>query len=219
MVRTSVVSAEVFLLFTNMKKYSILCLFLMFGYFSLAQKYYNILYETRWETEYGKSRPVYKSRLLIKDSLAYEYVFNGNDIGKQPYGKRFMGHSTYFNLSSGLMLFQTQPWDNRKFLIEDTIQKFHWEIANEEKTILNHICKKATGIINGNKYIAWFAPSIPISVGPNRYGGLPGIILQLILVKDQQVSTIIEINNQPFEIVQPAVGNKMTAQQFEKLKR
>ena len=37
----------------------------------------------------------------------------------------------------------------------------------------------ATCLFRGRSYEAWFTPSIPISAGPNLFGGLPGLILEL----------------------------------------
>ena len=61
----------------------------------------------------------------------------------------------------------------------DTLHNIEWEIINGSKEILNYNCKQATGMYSGRKYIAWFTEEIPIPSGPNRYCGLPGLILEL----------------------------------------
>ena len=57
------------------------------------------------------------------------------------------------------------------------IQK--WNIINETQKILGHNCKKATCRFRGRDYIAWYATDIPISRGPYKFAGLPGLILKI----------------------------------------
>ncbi len=62
-----------------------------------------------------------------------------------------------------------------------------WILTNETKKIEGFICYKATTfkiIINPSgtfkfPVIAWYCPKIPLSFGPNGYGKLPGLILEL----------------------------------------
>ncbi|MHC0444058.1 GLPGLI family protein [Flavobacterium sp. 3-218] len=62
-----------------------------------------------------------------------------------------------------------------------------WVLENETKEIEGFVCYKATSTkkVNNGKgnfvfpVIAWYCPKIPISFGPNGYGNLPGLILEL----------------------------------------
>jgi len=62
-----------------------------------------------------------------------------------------------------------------------------WVLENETKEIESFLCYKATSTkkVNNSKgtfvfpVIAWYCPKIPISFGPNGYGNLPGLILEL----------------------------------------
>lgn len=61
---------------------------------------------------------------------------------------------------------------------------YNWQITSETKQINNYKCFKATGSlkgINGNPYYfeAWFCPEIPLSYGPDRFAGLPGLIFEV----------------------------------------
>lgn len=63
----------------------------------------------------------------------------------------------------------------------------NWVLETESKVIDNNLCYKATNIkivknsVGEFKFpvIAWYCPKIPISSGPNGYGNLPGLILEL----------------------------------------
>jgi len=104
---------------------------------------------------------------------------------------------------------------DKKFIIEDSIRSLKWKIGEETKTILNHVCRKATAtnitprmtmnINNGvmeRKEIqdtvnitAWFTSDIPVSAGPAEYQGqLPGLILALDINNGRQVFKAVEIS-------------------------
>lgn len=60
-----------------------------------------------------------------------------------------------------------------------------WVLVNETKEIQGFLCFKATASKKGANtgaifpVIAWYCPKIPFSYGPNGYGNLPGLILEL----------------------------------------
>lgn len=201
-----------------MKQLIFVLLFAVMYKGSSAQKQYNILYEIkRWFPQYGKFLPVLHSRLLINDTLSYEYPFDGKDDVKPPYGKKFRWHSTYKNIPSNLMLSQSEPRDKPRFLIFDTIPKIQWELVDEEKSILKYNCKKATCVYRNVIYIAWYTKDIPLAFGYDIFGGLPGLILEMVSPKGRQIITATAITAESVEIVQPALGKKITPEQFQKV--
>lgn len=56
----------------------------------------------------------------------------------------------------------------------------HWEVSSETKNISGYESQKATTKYRGREYIAWFTSDIPISEGPYKFHGLPGLILQIM---------------------------------------
>ncbi len=54
-----------------------------------------------------------------------------------------------------------------------------WVIGEETDTIKEILVRKAITRYAGRDYIAWFAPSIPVSDGPYIFCGLPGLILKV----------------------------------------
>ena len=55
----------------------------------------------------------------------------------------------------------------------------NWVIQNDTLTVNGYLCQKATCEFRGRNYIAWFSMDIPISNGPWKFGGLPGLILKV----------------------------------------
>ena len=60
----------------------------------------------------------------------------------------------------------------------EPIPSQNWQVGSETKTIADYQCQKATCSFRGRNYTAWFALDIPISQGPWKFGGLPGLILK-----------------------------------------
>lgn len=64
------------------------------------------------------------------------------------------------------------------YYVED-IPQFNWTIYPDTLSIMTYLCQKATCHFRGRNYVAWFALDIPISNGPWKFGGLPGLILMV----------------------------------------
>ncbi|WP_460879449.1 GLPGLI family protein [Pontibacter rugosus] len=56
---------------------------------------------------------------------------------------------------------------------------FDWKISPEKATIAGYNCQKATTEFGGRKYEAWFTSELPISEGPYKFNGLPGLIVKV----------------------------------------
>lgn len=66
------------------------------------------------------------------------------------------------------------------YLVEDSIHSPHWKIHNDLKEVSGHLCMKAycEDTLKSQKIVAWFALDMPLPAGPERLGGLPGIVLE-----------------------------------------
>jgi GLPGLI family protein len=62
--------------------------------------------------------------------------------------------------------------------VKDTAQIISWELLNETKNITSFKCQKAQGNFRGRTYTVWFTNDIPVSMGPWKLNGLPGLILE-----------------------------------------
>ena len=70
----------------------------------------------------------------------------------------------------------------QKFLVQDSIRKIEWEEKDEIRTIANFKCHKAVGRICDSVYVvAFYTEDIVVSGGPEMFGGLPGMIMELAI--------------------------------------
>ena len=60
----------------------------------------------------------------------------------------------------------------------EPLGEIKWEIADSTKNVLGYECGMATANYHGRDWTAWFTPEIPISEGPWKLTGLPGLILE-----------------------------------------
>ena len=82
------------------------------------------------------------------------------------------------NRKSQILYYTTQILDDQLFYTQP-IPEFRWNIQEESKMISDYKVQKATTTFAGRNFIAWFTPEIPITEGPYKFGGLPGLILSL----------------------------------------
>lgn len=123
----------------------------------------------------------------------------------------------YKNFASQKLLEQTEVED-KKYIIDDTIRTLQWKLADETKTILNHVCKKATAKTErGNDVVAWYAEDIASPAGPENFGGLPGAVLLVDVNNGDMVYTATEIKNDidKKELKEPAEGKHLSRADFQ----
>ncbi len=107
-------------------------------------------------------------------SMQMDIIANG--AGK--YGKRIVSYTILKNISNGELIFTDNVGGDHYRYTEQT-PMLQWKILNDRKTISEFKCQKATCTFRGREYVAWFATDLPISNGPWKFQGLPGLILEV----------------------------------------
>ena len=82
-----------------------------------------------------------------------------------------------------------------KYRYEEGKEVFEWKILPGTKVIQGYKSQKAKTEFRGREYTAWFTTEIPISDGPYKFSGLPGLILQLRDSKDHYVFELVQFKN------------------------
>lgn len=72
---------------------------------------------------------------------------------------------------------------------------FKWKISEEKKNIGNLRCQAAFLSYAGRQYKAWFTNDIPISDGPYKFYGLPGLIVEIEDSKKQYKFELLSYKN------------------------
>lgn len=100
-----------------------------------------------------------------------------NDSIKARYGKVSVYYYVLEDFGKKELEFVESLPTNSRYT--ESLPHFSWNITEEQKTIDNYVCQKATCTFGGRTYEAWFAPDIPINDGPWKFYGLPGLILEV----------------------------------------
>lgn len=124
----------------------------------------------------------------------------------------------YKNLDEEIVLEQ-QGLFGKEFLISDTIHTFSWKLsAGEQKDILGYTCMKAIYKDSTENLIVYFTPQISVPFGPEKYGELPGMILEIQSAKNHYIATSIDTNKLETPITKPSKGEAIERKKFNKLR-
>jgi len=164
----------------------------------------------------------YSLRINGKESLWFlhdKMSFSAAHMGKALGGD----HSYFFDIATNNYIEQRLFLDNY-FIVNKKQKDFKWELYNETKEILGYTCYKAVStevkLIKGeNKTfytIAWYAPALKYQIGPQDFGGLDGLILELTDKKRKYYCTeILSPEKMPMFILEkPTKGKVVTEEEF-----
>ena len=65
------------------------------------------------------------------------------------------------------------------YLYDESLDLMDWKMSFGTKEILGYPCFKAECDFRGRHWTAWFTMQIPVKDGPWKFGGLPGLILEM----------------------------------------
>ncbi len=170
-------------------------------------------------------------KLSFNDSLA-KYFFvdkmvNDDDETTGKIVNAILGirkNDVYFS-KKGNLITTIEDIFGKTYKVQKKLDAIEWELTKEHFVINDLVCFKALTTIteegrNGVKkipIIAWYAPSINIPYGPDGFGGLPGIIVQL--ENDKIVTSLnrIEYTEEVVKIDEPKKGEKISDEDFKAL--
>jgi GLPGLI family protein len=75
-----------------------------------------------------------------------------------------------------------------------------WTISNQSKNINGYNCQNATTSYAGRDYVAWFDAEIPISDGPYKFYGLPGLIISVYDTQEHYKFDLVGLEKGNYEI-------------------
>lgn len=108
------------------------------------------------------------------------------------------------------------------FLVTEPLANLKWKTSGRQKKILDLDCMEAYSVSAGEKSdttFAWFTTAIPVSSGPEGFGGLPGMILELSMGQGKITYSAVNIatdDNQKL-LKAPTKGKKVSKEAFIKI--
>jgi GLPGLI family protein len=106
-------------------------------------------------------------------------IEENNEAGKE---KLKISHDSLFKMQKNLgknEIICEQNGIGQMYWYRDSLHNQLWTITDSTKQIAEYTCRSATAFFRGRHYTCWFTPEIPLSNGPWKFGGLPGLILEV----------------------------------------
>ena len=120
-----------------------------------------------------------------------------------------MSTYVYKNYPTGQMII-TDRISLQDYCYVDSLHTQTWTMGDSTREVLGYTCQQATADFRGRHWTAWFATDIPVSDGPWKLGGLPGLILEAYDEGQQHVFTAVGLERVKDELIifnRPFGGN------------
>ena len=164
------------------------------------------------QKKYAVDKEFFGKELLIKDSLpSYKWQM-GTESKK-------IGEYTCFKATATV---QTDPTDFRNFRMRGNKENEDKEKAQKIKDSVN--ANKKTNFMGDVEQIkektitAWYCPEIPVNQGPDKYWGLPGLILEVNDGTTVLLCSKIVLNaKEKVEIKAPTKGKEVTQKEYDEI--
>jgi GLPGLI family protein len=142
---------------------------------------------------WGNDNEYVKNAELKFNAEAYRFEYKEEE-GETGYSWRKESYIIYRDRTKG-ETFDVMTLLEKPYAVEDTLQCQNWKIKNDMKEIAGHICMNASfyDTVKGKEIIAWFALDLPIPIGPDKYCGLPGMILEINEANGAVVYTAVSV--------------------------
>ena len=173
--------------------------------------------ETMWLFANNESSLFLSKGAALKDSMSVNV--NLADIGSERWKSKTEAAKTEFNYR----VFKDKS-DNKmgygiklisdKLYYSQPMDQLNWEIQAETKEISGYQAQKATISFAGRDYTALFTPEIPLTDGPYKFSGLPGLILEL---QDSDAEYVFEFKG--FEELSTPLAYKIFPEEYKEIKK
>jgi GLPGLI family protein len=181
----------------------------------------------QWAEMVPESMTFKKKLVFNENSSMYVNIKEEEDPNEKNMVKRMArrysnaNNQTYINSETNAFVEQ-QDFMGKPFLIKGEPEKITWKMTGEMKIIKNYPCLKATYEDSTETLEAWFTTEIPVAIGPEKYGQLPGMILELTSKKNKKTLTAINIEFKEVdstELSEPTEGKEVTREEYKKIVR
>jgi len=200
---------------------------------------------TKHQLMFSDSNSVYKSVPEEEMPEGFAGETGGNRVVMRMGGGD--NSELYKNFATGKSV-ESRELGAKTYIIEDSIRPRKWKLTGETKVIQGYTCRKATStetlVVGGGMRIrmgnssegsgadtanrpqprevtveAWYAEGITAPVGPDSYGMLPGVILELNIDDGSMVYTAVEIKKEVEKknIREQRKGKKTTRDDYMKM--
>jgi GLPGLI family protein len=126
----------------------------------------------------------------------------------------------YRDIEQGKRIESTEFF-GRFFLIQEEPKRMKWKISAEQKQIAGYLCQKAVLQDSTRQVVGWFTSQIPVSIGPDEFANLPGLILEISMANGDRTVQADKVELKTLDkkaIEKPTKGKSVTREEFNKIR-
>ena len=186
----------------------------------------------------GPEQESMKNMIPEFDVSKVELIFSGNESifrriqeeediretagesDRQVFRMRVGGDNQLYKNYTTMKAFELTELGPKKYVIDDSVRITNWKLdESETKQIKGYACKKATGTYARGTAVAWYTEQISCPSGPDNWGGLPGMILELNMNDGEIVFAATEVSDKGDKklVSAPTGGKKITRKEYQKM--
>lgn len=184
-------------------------------YETIDQSYLNLVYHFKTKSSANDTEMQFEDDMVLLIGKKFTSFFSKNlheldakrDSIIQLYGmaiseQGWQGYEIKTDLKKKELTVDNRiPFTKDVCRYKEPAPQMKWSIENSSDSVFGYKCQKATTEYCGRKYFVWFTSDIPISTGPWKFAGLPGIILKVTDTEHNFSFECIELTQRPFPIV------------------
>lgn len=153
------------------------------------------------------------------DSLMTADIRRGKDTYRNPNGSPWPYEILVSPKEKTASIKYRLPIGSGVLKYSDTIPPIDWKfIPDTTRNVIGYECQLAECDFGGRRYSAWFTEELPLPYGPYKFGGLPGLILQMQDSEGQFVWTAkgFEHCNSPINVYEYVDEKQCTPDEADK---
>lgn len=132
-------------------------------------------------------------RITEEESEYYRFLQSGGRESEFDINSIRDKTASIFQSLEEKILIDTKRIITEMYQTRENTPEFEWEILDDMRTLNGFKVQKAKTSFRGRDYEVWFTMDIPISLGPWKFSGLPGLILEAKDSKNEVVFTLKSI--------------------------
>lgn len=187
--------------------------------------------EIKRDMEQKMKEPVFYNLILNNQESTFNYIEKISNDQSEGFGINLAVKANegvlYKDFQNNFSLREMSSFNN-KCLVKDSIKKYDWKISKESKELLGYQVRKAEVEIDSiTTAVAWYAPKLNFKNGPEVYDGLPGLILEIQINKQNPNSGLstrsytaiaVKIEDKK-KISPPQKGKVISKTEFEEVRK
>ena len=199
-------------------------------------------YELIFQTDSNNSEKKYSERMLLLIGNNYSRFVSKNKKDRYRLGIEMIKNSIKTGTPGDMRLLPRSQFDfhiyknfenNEIITYDEAATEYYvytesdyyldWCLEDEKLEVMNYNCQKATLNYYGREFIAWFTNEIPISEGPYKFKGLPGLIVKIYDTKnhyDFTLKSFSKVKNIEYLNLPDEEGHiEVTRKEFRKIQK